>query len=562
LGVDRSFTDLRGIATAWRELVAWLDRRVHDGAPFRRLILPEIPVTWTHIGYTRYLSFPTRRDLRFLQKTLERNRQAANDPAALVRVLDPISRISAVSFGLKTAYQEFRSALRSGGASTDHRFWRLLLRAKAASGAKQPSPAELTMDFDEDGQRSFRVRTNGGEPAFVADLGKAVRAPALLESPNLGSSIRRGVLFFRSCGLATWSASGEPPAVGGSYHVAVADNQVRLTAGALVRFVNSGSWHVTADPVPSSTVSDLLRRLRIFDAKETVRSVGLVEGVHVGSSWLGSPLYLPHIEGAAGEIVIRQLSETASAAPKWADGRLSSDAPVEGEFSFEDRSVGWSRRASFVAHAEGHATMGSASYALQTLTEWKATSCTRVTEASSTAPVWMDDPYPLQDVLEAVYASSRSGIGEGDLIPLLSRAVGRRAWDLLRTLQESTFLDARLRERWRGRVFTLGCPELVRVAIEGRPAVIVSGAIPHRLEEDFRETVEAQGGVPFRHLNGDFMAPPLIGATGLDATRLAVALGWLASPRLPAKATSQRLLGIGRLGDFGWVRQACRRSPW
>ncbi|RYF07655.1 MAG: hypothetical protein EOO77_25665, partial [Oxalobacteraceae bacterium] len=72
LGIDRSFMVLRGISIMWEELVTWLDGRIAEGAPFRRLILPKIPITWTHIGYTRYLSFPTRRDVRLLVKQIER----------------------------------------------------------------------------------------------------------------------------------------------------------------------------------------------------------------------------------------------------------------------------------------------------------------------------------------------------------------------------------------------------------------------------------------------------------------------------------------------------------
>ena len=116
LGIDRSFTVLRGIAIMWEELVAWLDFRVAEGAPFRRLILPEIPKTWTHIGYTRYLSFPTRRDLRFLEKQIRRSPRLVNDPAYLVRILDPEIGASSVSFGLKTAFADFQdgAAIRSG----------------------------------------------------------------------------------------------------------------------------------------------------------------------------------------------------------------------------------------------------------------------------------------------------------------------------------------------------------------------------------------------------------------------------------------------------------------
>jgi hypothetical protein len=127
-----------------------------------------------------------------------------------------------------------------------------------------------------------------------------------------------------------------------------------------------------------------------------------------------------------------------------------------------------------------------------------------------------------------LYALSRSGIGEGEAISLISRVVGNRSWDFLRTLVESTFFDERLRLRWRGRAFTLGSARLELVKIGHLDGAIVSGAVPLRLEQDFKRTVALHGGTPFRRLSGS-KAPPILGAIDLDAVRLAEALGWKVS---------------------------------
>lgn len=551
LGIERSFMDLRGIAIMWDELVTWLDARVTAGAPFRRLILPEIPATWTHIGYTRYLSFPTKRDLRFLRKQIERNPQSANDPVALVRLLDPTIRSSPVSFGLKNAFEDFRTALRSGGASVDHRFWRLVGRARALVGQKDAALAELWMEFDEDGERRYRVSSGVTSGTLVPfDISTAVALSALIESPNLGPSIRRGVLFFRSGGLASWSAAGEPPSGIGPFHLAIADRHYRLAAGTLARFEKSGSWFVTIEPVPPSTVSDVLRRLGIHNARESVRTIGLVGGVHVGKAWLGLPRYLPHLEGVARGVEIRPIAGSASSLT-CVDNELKADTPVEGEFAIDDKAGCWSRRVTFLPMAEAHVSMDGASYLLPELEEWQTSKSNSLTQVSHCDLNWDGKDYLYQDVLEALYASAGSGIDEGNAVAIIDRAAGRRSWEMLRTLQESTFLDARLRLRWRGRVFTLGHPSLTEMRIGTAPGVIVSGAVPARLEEEFCKTVELQGGLPFRRLREGSFGPPLIGATRIDAKKLSDALGWriLPPPFWPDGVATNRLLETRIVGE-------------
>lgn len=559
LGVDRTFMNLRGIAIMWEELVAWLDARVDEGAPFRRLILPEIPPTWTHIGYTRYLSFPTKRDLRFLRKQIERSPKTAHDPVALVRMLDPIIRSSPVSFGLKDAFDEFRTALRSGGASVDHRFWRLVGRARKMAGTPEAPLVDLRMEFDEDGARRYRVKAVGSSSVSLPpDVGTAAASLTVLESPNLGPSVRRGVLFFRSSGLANWTAAGEPPSGIGPFHLAIADRHARIAAGTMASFEKSGSWHVTKDPVAPGTITDVLRRLGIRDARESVRTVGLVDGVHVGKAWLGQPRFLPRIDGAVGAIDIRSTGADGAPSLSCAAGELMAAGPVEGEFAFSDAVTGWSRRVTFVPMAEVHAELDGANYSLPEMEEWRLGKTWAMPRSASLDLVWDDGAYAYQDVLEALYACSRNGVGEGDAVALCERVAARRSWELLRTLQESTFLDARLRLRWRGRVFTLARPTLNEVHIGADRATAVSGAVPARLEADFRRTVELQGGRAFRRLVEGSMSPALLGAADVDPTRLSEALGWpvVAAVPCPEGAVADRLCKTKIIGETFQVASA------
>ena len=550
LGVDRSFMMLRGIAAMWKELVAWLDARVADGAPFRRLILPEIPATWTHIGYTRYLSFPTKRDLRFLERQVRRNPALANDPAGLVRLLDPQMGSAAISFGLKTAFAEFRVALRSGRASVDHRFWKLIEQAGSVAGAQTASLVDLRMEFDEDGRRHYRLAGGATPDVMPVDLGLAAASPLLLASPNLGPAARRGVMFFQSSGLASWTAAGEPPAGSGPFHIAVASRHERLARGAIAEFASSGAWIVTTTAVSSGTITDILVRLGIRNARENLRTIGLVDGIHVGTSWLGAPRLLPRLDGADGDVVVRRTDDGDGAVPKVSHGMLSAGEPVEGQFLFSDLVGGWSRRASFVPLAVVHPDLSGAAYSLPVNAEWGPSRGGTLPTANVQELSWDDRAYPYQDLIEGLYACGRSGLGEGDAISLIDRAVARRSWDMLRTLVEATVLDERLRLRWRGRTFTLGRPRLESVTIGSATGVVVSGAIPARLEADFGATANLHGGTCFRRFGAN-LAPPLIGAVDVDADALASALGWSVAgrPSEPDGSAAERLPESAVIGD-------------
>ncbi|MCY1340230.1 hypothetical protein D9M68_358980 [compost metagenome] len=544
LGIDRSFTDLRGIAMMWEQLVAWLDSRIAAGAPFRRLILPVIPVSWTHIGYTRYLSFPTKRDIRLLSKQIARGTNTSIDPASLVWQLDPMMRASSTSHGLRAAFEDFKTALRSGAASVDHRFWRLVLRAGKQAGHAAPMAGNLVMDFDEDGARRYRVgQLQGGNAAFNL-LSSAVASPGAADSSNLGPSIRRGLLFFRTSGLASWTAAGDPLPGSGPFHLGIANQYIGLVRGANTDFISSGNWSITARPIPGRVVNDVIALIGITNAKQTVRTIGLADGVRVGNSWLGQPRYLPYLEGASGEVVIESVDGGSPESLVWVNGELRADAPVEGQFSISDAAAHWSRRASFVARAEVHSGFGAAAYSLPEQAEWRRVTNQRCDHPHAVASGWDEAPCANQDMIEALYASARSGISEGDAISIIDRAVGPLRWQILRLLQEASFFEARPLARWRGRVFTLGQPRLVHIRMGGGTALLVSGAVPARIEADFRSTVVLQGGTAFRRFLKEGFALPLFGAVGVAPEILSRALGWpvVDAPLQPDGTAASRLI--------------------
>jgi hypothetical protein len=140
---------------------------------------------------------------------------------------------------------------------------------------------------------------------------------------------------------------------------------------------------------------------------------------------------------------------------------------------------------------------------------------------------WDDVPEPLDDLLEAIYAGGRRGWSESDLIPLLERTIpeGIHCWDFLRSLQDATALVPVLRARFRGRLWMLGPVTLVPMRSPTQDFVLVDGCVPALLLDDFKRTVQAAGGCPFRRMTSPWSVP-LIGALGASIDKLSERLDW------------------------------------
>lgn len=546
LDLDRNFSDLSGIASMWRDLVAWLDQRVEAGAPFRRLVLPEVPVTWTHIGYTRYLSFPTRRDLRLLETALRRDPTLANDPPRLVRALE--RRLSTEgSWGLRAAFEEFKTAFRANQASRGHRFWRLVVRAGASVGATTLKDVVLRLEIDQDGGDFVTVR-GGGEPVAFATIGAAVRHPSV-RGGTLAAGVARGLLFLRRTGMASWTAEADLPRGREPVLLALAEAHMHLASGSLARFRESDDWRVTAEPVGPTTVADILARLRLkATVQERLSDTSPIGGVRVGAAWLGQPSYLPGFDADDRNVRVRSLSEGPDLA--FRNGRLTGDRPAAGDYLVENRAAAWSRRLRFCPEAAPHASLDCAARNLPLDPEWIRSAPGGSSPSRPSAELdWDPDPSPATELLEAVYAAGRSGLGDGDALELISAVADSQSWAALRGLQESTFLDARRRNQWRGRVWTLGEPRLVRCEAD---FLVVCGALPATLEREFREVALGCGGRPFRRIPASPFSPPLLGASGGDPNRFSERLGWpvVDRPEPPVGPASEALERSLMQGDF------------
>ena len=251
------------------------------------------------------------------------------------------------------------------------------------------------------------------------------------------------------------------------------------------------------------------------------------------------------------------------------DGTLLSSETVDGLYEISattriDGGVpGWSRRIRFVADAVPHSDLAGAAFKEPLVREWLSHESTPLRTVWAQESQWNDDDPASIDTPEAVYAMGRSGLSDTEVIDAIGRSTEGRVepWSVLRTIQESGFLEARHRNGWRGRVWTLGKPILMPVDGNLPSSLVVEGALCAALEREFREVVLGLHGKPFRHVGFSPWAPPVVGACGVDPNSLATRLGWRVSAVGPA-APRLRPLALETSGLMGEHHELASSWDW
>jgi len=183
-GIDRSFSQLQGIAQMWIFLRDWVDDRRKEGSPFRELILPAIPASWKHIGYTLRLAFPIKIDVTHLTRFLRDFPRVSSDPLLLKNLSAP----SDFSAGLAESFNDFRNAILAGNRFlADHPFWRLVELCDPERREKSARQAIIECIYDEDEEPVFSLQYEGSQTAeysgtlsVVVQFSKDCPASALL----------------------------------------------------------------------------------------------------------------------------------------------------------------------------------------------------------------------------------------------------------------------------------------------------------------------------------------------------------------------------------------------
>ncbi len=534
-GLDRSFNDLHGVAEMWVRLVGWLDARRVEGLALRPLVLPKVPETWVHIGYTRKLAFPSKSDVRLLKRFLQDKPELLESPRRFVFALATLIEKGRASDGLKEAFRDFREAFEGGQRLlADHHLWRFASSCLPHHDDGRPGDATIEVSYDEDGSPWFAVIGSD------ADEAASVPGPLSEAVADAGSSIptlRYGFLVFGQVGYGRWRTVAR--ADGGPSRVLFACSFAKMNRlrARDVSFVASGLWSVTSTSVPLGIAEAFAASLGASPSDDDDRLVSATVsgGILADGAWLGRPAFLPRIvargealelrsgPGAEGDMSVRSDPIDRHAT------RLVADGPVSGTWTVgpSQGSQSWSRRMTFVRNAlprEPAAERSGTALGYEPVVDW-----TQV-EDKPMLPLrrpqgWAEGDPRLADLVEALYAGGRSGWDEGSLTALVLDALGSDVdpWLVLRSLRDASFVRPFLRPRWKGRVWFL---EPIGLRLIGPTLAVVDGAPCEMLMTTFRDVCEALGGRAFRVLGAAPLAPMLVGCAGGDLSAIARRMGW------------------------------------
>lgn len=540
LRMDRTFNDLSGVKLMWEELARWLEVRVAQGAPFRRLVLPDHPKSWNHIGYTRRLSFPNRADIKVVAQVLAAVPECDQDnPITVIQAAAQLDSKKHVSIGLKEAYDDFvQSYYSQRRAIIDHRFWCLIALARAV-GAGSRLVATLEIVHTADDEREFRiVREHDEEICMYWALSAALRDKTLMASTSLGPAIGKGLLFFRQVGLGRWRAESDLAKCRDRVLVAFHNQFANIIRQRLGNVNRDSQWNLTIDPIDARRVATDLRMCGVTaDATAQLFRPMASDGVRVHGAWLGLPGFLPSIDTDTDDVCVtsEQINATEVRVIVADPGRLESDAPLTGTYFVEpqllqrERRPPWRLRLQFVERAAPHLALGGTRRSQMLLEDWSAMRPARVVSNLPCDVGWGRAHDAMEWLLEALYASGASGWDESDLVSLVRRAGPETylaPWRTLRMLQEGGVIEPRLRRGWKGRVWTLVPPRIVMSWGDGAPIALVEGALCLHMQEALVIAATGIGGTPFRITGPARWSVPVTGAVCVDPEALAHRLGW------------------------------------
>jgi hypothetical protein len=531
LGMDRSFSNLSGVASMWRSLRDWLARQAKSGKPFRKLILPDDD-GWRQIGYSLHLSFPSRRDHTLLGNFFDQHPGITADERVMLRTLRNLVDRSTASPGLHDAFDEFHHSYLSGQRTlADHRFWKFVLSVAKARNVDMPADVSLESYPDEDGLLQFKIDIVGqaDKTSVHSTLQSAVETVGRLGASNLRKVADAGYVVFKRVGTARWSAVPRFSDCRGELKVGLSRHLAAAVGSRLGPLRSSGNWSLTVDPVAVAKAEDALRRLLAKgEMPPNISGVTVAGGVRTDHHWLGRRTMLPNIATDLGLPTIRADSDADAQPPICEEIEpnlyaIRADHALAGTFEIR-ASATTATRLQFVANSFVHDARPPTN--VVDIPEWNDTAQLR-SRVVEPPREWDDVPERLDDLIEAIYAGSRRGWSESDLIPLLERTLPKEIhrWDFLRSLQDATALMPFLRARFRGRLWMLGTVTLVSLRSLTQDFVLVDGCVPALPLDDFKRAVEAVGGRPFRRMASPWSVP-LIGAVGASIDKLRERLDW------------------------------------
>ena len=490
---------------------------------------------------------------------------AAGDPRRLLAEFAPVIDRGRRSAGMADAFEDFRDAFAAGERLLeDHRFWRLVRACSSGSRAETAPPAYVACGLDEEGQPTFSaVREDGTKispgPRTLSD---AVSDLAAAGGP---AASELAYLVFRQTGFGRWRSTDGFEGAGPRVRLGLPRAAHRRLQNGGPRFVESGGWVFTAEPVPVALAEEIVSFFAPTAAAERLASISVTGGVRTGGLWLGRPAFMPYVDAGGSELLVRPGPGAAGALSLECQGRgperLQADGPVSGTWILEPpggrpRSC---RQVAFSPNAQPHRDALAGDEAGEILLDWADVSPPgRMPGQLPAETGWSCAQGVMADLVEAVYAGGRRGWDEGDLVGVVGEAVGGAAdpWAMLRVLRDATLIQPRLRHRWRGRTWTLRAPAL----LPWRDCAVVQGAVCEAEADIFRKAAASLGAVPFRMPGPSDLAPPLTGCVGGDLQGLAARLGWRIEDA--ARGPGERPLAFQENGHTLLGKEPASRWDW
>lgn len=547
LNTGRSYQNLAGVNVMWGALVQWLERRIKKGEPYRRLLLPEIPQSWSHIGYSLRLAFPRKADLRQMSAILHEHSQATTSPRLLLEYLRPSIQKKHTSPAMEQAYREFSDAWYLGHRTlADMPLWRLRDRAMESLLGSNACNAIIDMHIGFDSSRCYYSSIDDDNAnVFAPSLAEALAQVSAWKSDNLGKAVEAGILFFKKIGHGRWRAVPGPDKYSQQFYIAFARKHSACISKYYSKTIAEDGWLLILESQSYSSAMDIFRFLKISPSiqDDAITRPKFYGGVRVPGGWLGLPRFLPSIESDSQNYRIYAVGKNSEKIKvSITNGQLISSTPLQGDVIIEpELGIGeitypWRWRVRFFERAIPHPALGeSARYRLELHNDWVANSLRTPSFQVKDHLLMEDVNVSCEELLEAVYATGASGWEEIELVALLEGiAEGVSVWHLIRCLHDAGFIEPRLRQSWKGRVWTLVKPSLYVVRNEEKSLVIVEGAVCSSLIGDFQKAVDGLGGSCFRRCGIGAWSPPVVGAELKDPSALSKLMGWPIS----ASATS------------------------
>ena len=474
-----------------------------------------------------------------------------------------------------------------------HRFWTVVRHAQRSSRAKVKSEGKsvrielIHAAFVADTNiRVSVVDRNGIEVAqplrpFECDA-DGVTLRMLDWEEKLAQRSRQwfseGAVPFGSEHFGIWTAKGSfPDGIVPHRYLVRRDRTSLVPAEARAALIQvSEGWYLLG-PIDGRHCPAVHRALKIETSGEATKAaLRLTNGVRTREGWLGRGTVLPCVQRPVmGELSLNPTNDSNQGRVSVVESsngliKFFSEGPLHGAYRLrlEERArdgeaLAIEVQARFVADAPLHLDIPPAPRQWIVVDECvdRSTSCIRANASFVDGDATPVDA-GFDNLLEVIYAAGRSGWAEGELVDVIrSLCPGPSPWDVLRSLQESGWLDRHVHDGWRAFGWRLSSAHLVQVTTSKGKVVVLQGSASSAVRKRFVGTARELGAnVHEQAARGPF-APRTVFASIIDTERLATALNWpvargrSSAPR-PAPACWPRqslsTVGLVRHREWSW----------